>query len=1207
MSKEELRLLTKALQKHFLFSGLEDEERELLTRKMRRSFRKHRDLVFRQGDVGDCLYVLGSGQLAVEIDDRPVKHLPRGALFGELALLYNVARTATVRVTSEQGAVLWRLDGATVASTLKQLKTRSQAQIISFLESDPNFKSLSAEEREALSSVCTIQEYNAGDTILREGEVSEWMFIVMSGKVMTRDCYGNYDTARKHDFLGSLYNRQQISSAKAPEKVKLLSFGLRNIERLYGIAVETVLKQAVLKNGLSKTSFFNELLPAQQKALMDTFVEETGLAPGAKILSKNSPPQLLVVIEGTLEVVEPPPTGNNFDLSPAIIAEDVEPENTQEEELEVEANNDVEESARIVVQNVIEAVTSPKTGVAKTSTTAKELMELPLDECSPVGGSEEGSAAAAGAQKISTSTSKEDEEPQPGVKTLAAGSTSNSISASSQHGVFPPGTTDQEESTSKTIQSLLLNSSCTEEKIIEVLQSGDSFGSVNVRGNQPMQYEIRVANATVSRKSRISISGNRAGGGGLQGGGISNGAHARIYRTGIEQIRNALLVDIEGPPTSTAGGTSTTATGQNYGETTFHSKSNHHYQQIRASSKTKLESIDDLIKQNEVFKVLKEIFIFKSMPSQQLKQVVSALSHKTYKHGEYVFKQGDPSDAFYLIKSGSIEVSINLPSGNKKEQEGEAEQQTQLPNTLLQDYPAVETGRDVAQQNRKVLRTLGAWDYLGERGLLLNESRSANCRAISAVGASSSPGGAGAAARAGRGEIGDVETTTSRTPAAGAAAQSPTESSSSLAAPGTTAEVAATASRSPGGLSSSPSSTATASVKQTKFEQRQQQSGASEQLTECLLLDKPTFLNIVGNFRKVLEHRIKLQDSDIQLKDLEPLWIVGKGTFGVVKLCAHKNDKTKQYALKCVNKQAAVRLKQQKSLLIEREINGQCFHPCIVQFIKTLQDRNTIYFLTEFLGGGDLFLGIRAIGMLSKKQCQFYSASILLALEYLHERKIIYRDLKPENVLLDFEGRAKLVDFGCCKQNTLRAYTVVGTPEYLAPEVLLGKGYSFMVDFWSLGIVMYEFICGPLPFGSSGEEESSQMELFRQILETPVKFPHYVHDEDGVSILSALLEKIPDLRLGAGRRKSRRTRTSRVLTSTPAREGIWSRCGSRMWKGSRPRGSRARKSSAMRRETTIFCPKTSPAPQSHDDYFATQINELWLLRMTTLHLQCNCV
>ena len=100
-----------------------------------------------------------------------------------------------------------------------------------------------------------------------------------------------------------------------------------------------------------------------------------------------------------------------------------------------------------------------------------------------------------------------------------------------------------------------------------------------------------------------------------------------------------------------------------------------------------------------------------------------------------------------------------------------------------------------------------------------------------------------------------------------------------------------------------------------------------------------------------------------------------------------------------------------------------------------------------------------------KLQTQFYTASIVLALEYLHERGIMYRDLKPENVLLDFKGNTKLVNFKCCAK-AARSCTLVGTPEYLAPEVILGKGYTCTIDWWSLGVRVFEFICGPLPFGS---------------------------------------------------------------------------------------------------------------------------------------------
>jgi len=277
------------------------------------------------------------------------------------------------------------------------------------------------------------------------------------------------------------------------------------------------------------------------------------------------------------------------------------------------------------------------------------------------------------------------------------------------------------------------------------------------------------------------------------------------------------------------------------------------------------------------------------------------------------------------------------------------------------------------------------------------------------------------------------------------------------------------------------------------------------------------FADIVGSFRKELEHRMHLQDLDITMKDLRLKAIVGRGSFGIVKLVHHCNDESKTYALKCVSKTQVVRQGQQKSICMERDINAQCYHPCIMQFIKTFQDPTTVYFLTEFLGGGDLFYAIREIGNLSKEHSQFYGGSITVALEYLHARSIMYRDLKPENVLLDFKGCVKLVDFGCCKK-TLRTNTLVGTPEYFAPETILGKGYTFAIDWWALGVMMHEFIVGPLPFGRDTDD---QLDLFREILEAPLQFPIHVTDETAVSVISGLLERTPELRLGTSTRGAR--------------------------------------------------------------------------------------
>ena len=124
----------------------------------------------------------------------------------------------------------------------------------------------------------------------------------------------------------------------------------------------------------------------------------------------------------------------------------------------------------------------------------------------------------------------------------------------------------------------------------------------------------------------------------------------------------------------------------------------------------------------------------------------------------------------------------------------------------------------------------------------------------------------------------------------------------------------------------------------------------------------------------------------------------------------------------------------------------------------------------DYIKGKELFDVIRDIGLLNKFQTQFYGASIMLAVNYLHERKFVYRDIKPENIMVLGNGFIKLIDFGTAKAINDRTKTIIGTPHYMAPEVILGEGYSFKVDFWSIGICMYEFMCGGLPFCENHEE-----------------------------------------------------------------------------------------------------------------------------------------
>jgi len=279
----------------------------------------------------------------------------------------------------------------------------------------------------------------------------------------------------------------------------------------------------------------------------------------------------------------------------------------------------------------------------------------------------------------------------------------------------------------------------------------------------------------------------------------------------------------------------------------------------------------------------------------------------------------------------------------------------------------------------------------------------------------------------------------------------------------------------------------------------------------CLVLEARIFLEIVGSFKTALMHRIKLQDENIKMTDLVATATVGEGPFGTVLLVHAKKDDTQAYALKRLRKEHVVKHRLQKQVQVERELLCGCYHPFIVQFIKTFQDERNIYFLTEFLEGGDLFGMLRDIGIMQKWPSQFYAGSIILAVEYLHEKGYMHRDIKPENVALDGDGWCKLLDFLSCKK-ALRAHTLVGTPEYMAPEIILGRGYNCCIDWWSVGVCCFEFICGPLPYGHETEDH---LELFRQVVENQLNFPSYVKDPAAIQLIRSLLERFPEQRLGS--------------------------------------------------------------------------------------------
>lgn len=171
----------------------------------------------------------------------------------------------------------------------------------------------------------------------------------------------------------------------------------------------------------------------------------------------------------------------------------------------------------------------------------------------------------------------------------------------------------------------------------------------------------------------------------------------------------------------------------------------------------------------------------------------------------------------------------------------------------------------------------------------------------------------------------------------------------------------------------------------------------------------------------------------------------------------------------------------------ERTILLRIKHPYIARCYATFQDRRSLYMVLEYVPGGELFTLLRTRRRLAESAARLYAAQIVVALAHLHSHEIVYRDIKPENVLLDRHGRVKLVDFGFARFCHDKAWTICGTPEYLAPEIILSRGHDFGADWWALGVLIYEMLAGFPP-----HQSDDHMQLYSAILKGDVRFPQAV-------------------------------------------------------------------------------------------------------------------
>ncbi|CAD8121301.1 unnamed protein product [Paramecium sonneborni] len=259
-----------------------------------------------------------------------------------------------------------------------------------------------------------------------------------------------------------------------------------------------------------------------------------------------------------------------------------------------------------------------------------------------------------------------------------------------------------------------------------------------------------------------------------------------------------------------------------------------------------------------------------------------------------------------------------------------------------------------------------------------------------------------------------------------------------------------------------------------------------------------------------LECQEPVQGSQhVSLKDFQILKCIGAGGFSKVYLVRSKLN-GHFYAMKLVDKEFIIKYKKAELLQNERDIMAFIYHPFTIQMLFSFESRNFVVFILEFCSGGELFYQLKTLKRMSEEQAQFYFVEICICMLYLHQMGIMYRDIKPENILLDLDGHIRISDFGLSKLTSPDefAYSFCGSPEYMAPEMLLKRGHTIQVDHYCLGALLYELVTGLPPFYSKNTQK-----IYDSILNEQVTFPQFLSQEIK-ELMSGLLAKDPNKRLG---------------------------------------------------------------------------------------------
>jgi len=296
---------------------------------------------------------------------------------------------------------------------------------------------------------------------------------------------------------------------------------------------------------------------------------------------------------------------------------------------------------------------------------------------------------------------------------------------------------------------------------------------------------------------------------------------------------------------------------------------------------------------------------------------------------------------------------------------------------------------------------------------------------------------------------------------------------------------------------------------------------AKSKEVECLTLSRDDFTILLGPLEEIMTRNLAEYEKpdDIRqpighnkasseeeavccsLSQLQTVGILGRGAFGTVSLVTDPVS-SRSYALKAIRKNQVVEMGQQSHILNEKKVMAMLDNPFLVNLRATFKDEYRVYFLLEACLGGELFTILRKMRSFDEATARFYSACVIEAFDYLHRQDIIYRDLKPENLVLTNSGYLKVTDFGFAKIVPNKTFTLCGTPDYLAPEIVTGQGHGKGVDWWTLGILCYEMLASFPPFF-----DDEPMMTYRKIIQGKFKFPRYLSAQSKDLIQSLLKPK----------------------------------------------------------------------------------------------------